>query len=412
MVNMPKKHKLLECSSKLKSLMNGYFSQLALEKRQQPQKIAWCSSVGPVELLRSMGFLVYFPENHGAMIGFSQKAIEWIPKANALGYSPDICSYLTSDIGAYISNVSMVKQAYGTDIPAPDVIVYNTNQCREIQNWFSFYAHQFDCPILGICSNLGMDSIEPHHVDSVTAQIEKMIPILESISGRTFQLKALSDTVALSRRTSVLWKQVLETSRSHPAPLSFFDASIHMAPAVLLRGTPEANDYYETLLSELGRRIENQTAAVDNESFRIYWEGMPIWSHFRFLSALFQSMNACIVASTYCNSWIFDSLDPEFPITSMAEAYLKLFITRSESYKEYYLTDMCQIFGIDGMVFHDARTCPANSNNRYGLPVRLREKTGLPFLVIEGDMNDMRYFSKDQTRIKVQAFMEILGAGK
>lgn len=412
MGNLPKKHKQLECSSKLKSLMTGYFNQLVMGKEQQSQKIAWCSSVGPVELLRSMGFLVYFPENHGAMIGFSQNANEWIPKANAMGYSPDICSYLTCDIGAYISQVSMVKQAYGIDIPAPDVIVYNTNQCREIQNWFSFYAHRFNCPLLGIYSNLGMDSIEQHHVDCVTAQIGKMIPVLESISGRTFQLKSLSDTVALSSTTSMLWKEILETCRNHPAPLSFFDASIHMAPAVLLRGTPEANDYYETLLSELCLRIEHQTAAVDNESFRIYWEGMPIWSHFRFLSSLFQSMNACVVASTYCNSWIFDSLDPEFPITSMAEAYLKLFITRSESYKEHYLTGMCQKFGIDGMVFHDARTCPANSNNRYGLPGRLKEKTAVPFLVIEGDMNDMRYFSKDQTRIKVQAFMEILGAAK
>jgi benzoyl-CoA reductase/2-hydroxyglutaryl-CoA dehydratase subunit BcrC/BadD/HgdB len=412
MGKMSEKHKQLESSSTLKALMTAYFNQLAGEKRRQSQKIAWCSSVGPVELLRAMGFLVYFPENHGAMLGFSQQANDYIPKSNALGYSPDICSYLTSDIGAYLSKASMVKQAYGIDIPVPDVIVYNTNQCREIQNWFSFYARQFDCPILGICSNLGMDSIEQSHVDSVTAQIQSMIPVLESISGRTFQFKALSDTVALSSTTSALWNQVLETSRNHPAPLSFFDASIHMAPAVLLRGTPEANDYYETLLSELHWRIENQTGAVDNESFRIYWEGMPIWSHFRFLSALFQSMNACVVASTYCNSWIFDALDPEFPITSMAEAYLKLFITRSESYKENYLTDMCRKFGIDGMVFHDARTCPANSNNRYGLPVRLREKTGLSFLVIEGDMNDMRYFSKDQTRIKVQAFMEILGAAK
>jgi len=44
-----------------------------------PREVAWCTSVGPRELLRSFGYEVYFPENHGAMIGAMRGASRYIP---------------------------------------------------------------------------------------------------------------------------------------------------------------------------------------------------------------------------------------------------------------------------------------------------------------------------------------------
>ena len=82
--------------------MADHFYELDEAARTGFPKIAWCTSVGPAELLRGMGFLVYYPENHSAMLGATRMATELIPYANAIGYSPEICSYLTSDIGAYL----------------------------------------------------------------------------------------------------------------------------------------------------------------------------------------------------------------------------------------------------------------------------------------------------------------------
>ena len=109
-------------------------------------KVAWCTSVGPAELLRAMGFAVYFPENHGAMLGSTRMAPELIPAANARGYSPDICSYLTSDIGAFLAGVSPMTKVDDRikGVPRPDVLVFNTNQCRDVQDWFSWYGRHFD----------------------------------------------------------------------------------------------------------------------------------------------------------------------------------------------------------------------------------------------------------------------------
>ena len=57
----------------LRKLMKDYF--LGFE---QARKIAWCTSVGPAELLRSFGFEVYFPENHGALMGATRQAGDYI----------------------------------------------------------------------------------------------------------------------------------------------------------------------------------------------------------------------------------------------------------------------------------------------------------------------------------------------
>ena len=62
----------------------------------------------------------------------------------------------------------------------------------------------------------------------------------------------------------------------------------------------------------------------------------------------------------------------------------------------------------DGIVFHDSRTCPNNSNSRYGLPQRLRQALGIPVLVLDGDLNDLRCFSDEQARTNIEGFVEQL----
>jgi len=78
--------KEIAATKTLKKIMANHFYELDEAARTGSKKVAWCTSVGPAELLRGMGFLVYFPENHGAMLGATRMATELIPYANAIGY--------------------------------------------------------------------------------------------------------------------------------------------------------------------------------------------------------------------------------------------------------------------------------------------------------------------------------------
>lgn len=404
--------KKIQATGMMRKIMADYFYELDKASKEGSPKIAWCTSVGPAELLLSLGFLVHYPENHGAMLGATRTANDYIPVANAIGYSPDICSYLTSDVGAFIKKETPLSRAYeGIEgVPKPDVLVYNTNQCRDVQDWFSWYSRELNVPALGISTYRNIGKIENYNLESIVQQMKDMIPSLEEISGQKFDIDKLRHFLSLSYDCTQLWKKILETNTAKPAPMSFFDGTIHMGPAVVLRGSPQAVEYYKVLLKELEERIANKEGAVEGEKFRLYWEGMPIWGKLRDLAEFFIGFKTAVIASTYCNSWIFESFDPEDPFMSMARAYTEIFIVRDENFKEKYIEKMVREYKLDGLLFHDAKTCPANSNNRYGMPERLEKKLNIPALTINGDLNDMRCYSEEQAKTNIEAFIEQLEA--
>ncbi len=402
--------KKIQATGHMRKIMADYFYEMDHAAKDGSPKIAWCTSVGPAELLLSLGFLVYYPENHGAMLGSTRQAMDYIPVANSVGYSPDICSYLTSDVGAFIKGETPLSRVYeGIEgVPHPDVLVYNTNQCRDVQDWFSWYSRELNVPAMGISTFRNIGTITEDHLRNIEKQIKGLIPELEEISGNTFDIDKFRHVLSLSYDCTLLWKKVLETNMAKPAPISFFDETIHMGPAVVLRGTETAVEYYKVLLKELEERVANKDGAVEDEKFRIYWEGMPIWGKLRSLAEFFIELKTAVIASTYCNSWIFDSFDPKDPFMSMARAYTEIFIVRDETFKEKYVEDMVQKYDIDGILFHDAKTCPANSNNRYGMPQRLEKRLDVPTLTINGDLNDLRCYSEEQAKTNIEAFIEQL----
>lgn len=402
----------LASGARLKEVMGAHFAGVDRAARERSAPVAWCTSVGPVELLRALGYQVFFPENHGALLGATRMANEVMGRAHALGYSPDICSYLTSDIGSYLQGKTPLQRHGLSGAPRADLLLYSTNQCREVRDWFEFYGREWNVPVVGVTSFRDVGEVEPHHVDAIVRQLEGLVPTLESVAGRRLEGPRLEEAVALSRTSSDLWKSCLRAGAARPAALTFFDGTIHMGPAVVLRGTQEACDYYRLLEAELQARVRAGTGALPRERFRIYWDGMPVWGRLRDLGALFAKLETSVVASTYCNSWVFDALDPSDPLRSMAQASLELFIARAEGPKHRYLESMVREFSVDGVLFHDSRTCPNNSNARFGLPQRLRRATGTPVLVIDGDLNDLRCFSDEQAHTNIEGFVEQLeGAG-
>lgn len=404
--------KKIEATKACRKLMADHFYEMDEAVKTGSKKIAWCTSVGPAELLRGMGFLVYYPENHGAMLGSTRMSTDLIPYTNAIGYSPDICSYLTCDIGSYLQKKTPLTMAYNIEsVPKPDVLVFNTNQCRDVQDWFAWYSRELNVPLIGVHTHRDIGGIRDYVVKDIANQIKDLVPELEAVSGEKFDMDRFKEAVGYSRRTSELWRACLESAAAIPSPWTFFDGTILMGPAVVARGTKEGVEYYELLLPELQERVKNGVAAVEGERHRLYWEGMPIWGKLRALSEQFASLKTCVVASTYCNSWIFDQLDPDKPFESMAVAYTELFIVRDEPYKEQYITDCYNTFKFDGIVFHDAKTCPNNSNNRYGMPERLGKKLGIPVLTINGDLCDLRCYSEEQAKTNIEAFIEQLEEG-
>ncbi|MBI5864041.1 MAG: 2-hydroxyacyl-CoA dehydratase [Planctomycetes bacterium] len=389
--------------------MRDYFLDLDAAARDPQRRVAWCTSVGPCEILAAFGFATYFPENHGALLGAKKVSHQYIPLAVSAGYCAESCSYMNSDIGAAIGGYSPLQEAYGiAGPPKPDLLAYNTNQCREVQDWFEFFGRRHNAPVFGICPPRQLGEVTPAHVAFVRGELERLIHQIEGRFGLSLDRRRLEEVVALSSRASTLWREALETARARPAPIVFWDGLIQMAPVILMRGSRLAVEYYETLLAEMKQRVHDGIGAVPGEQYRIYWEGMPVWPRVRDLSEKCLELRAAVVASTYCNSWAFEEYAGGDPLEWMARTSTEIFINRAESFKEPFLLDMFERFAIDGAVFHNARTCPNNTNSRFGLAQRLREQHNAAVLVIDGDLSDQRFFSTAQTMTNLEAFIEQL----
>jgi benzoyl-CoA reductase/2-hydroxyglutaryl-CoA dehydratase subunit BcrC/BadD/HgdB len=64
----------------------------------------------------------------------------------------------------------------------------------------------------------------------------------------------------------------------------------------------------------------------------------------------------------------------------------------------------------DGLVMHSNRSCKPYSLGQYDIQRIVRERAGVPVLVMEADMCDSRNFSESQIQTRIEAFMELVRA--
>ncbi len=397
----------LESTRRLKELMHEYYLDLAAASEDSTRLVAAVSGLGPVELLRAMDIVPYFPENHAALIAASRRAGPYIARATADGFSQFVSSAMRTDIGALLTGTTPLTDAHGiAGVPRPDIVTYSTNTGHELVRWFEFYGSHYGVPVMGVHPPPALDVLEQIDVDAAVHQLLRLQRRLEEASGRSLDMDRLGEVVGYSAQAAELWGDILALARHTPAPITFFDTLIHVAPMILLRGTADAVDYYRQLKTEIEDRVVQGVSAVPNESHRLYWDGPPIWCALRPLARLFEEAGAAIVASTFCSEFALNGLDPVDPLESMARAYTGIFDNRSEDYRAAYLAQQFEQYSVDAAVYHDCRTTPETSHVRYGPLSRTEHLAQVPGLVIEADSHDLRLFSTERLQEQFSDFLE------
>jgi len=402
---MPSGRVPLESAPKLKEIIHGYYRELGDAGRNR--NVAWCSTFGPVEIVRALGYTPYFPENHAALIGASRLTAKYISLALADGFSPFASSEMASDVGAMLAGETPLVGVHGLDgVPRPEVLVYNTNVGAYTARWFEYYSNRLGVPLLGLHPPAALDEVEKIEVDTSVQQTLRLVERLEKISGRSLDHDRLAEVVDRSSRASKLWNEILDLAGHTPSPITYFDTLIHVAPMLLMRGTEQAIRYYEILLAEVKHRIAEKIAAVPGERHRFYWEGVPIWCAVRPLASIFLEEGIAVVGSWYAQIYALEGLHRHNPIETMAAAYTSIYPNRSREYKVRYLARQFERYAVDAAIFHDARTAPEHSAVRSGVHIRLRRDTGVPPVVIEADTHDLRLVADDHIRGQLRELRE------
>ncbi len=388
----------------MRDLMTTYYLD-ALSAGRNNKQVAWITSGGPVEPLVAMDIIPVYPENHGAMIGSAKMGEDLCAKAENMGYSSDLCSYARADIAC-----SVVKGGPIGGLPRPDMLICCNNICGTVLKWYEIQARFYNVPLFILDTPICHTTYSPEIARYVRAQVDEYIIFLETVAKKKLDHDKMTEVGKLSLEGQLLWQKVLNTTAHKPSPMSAFDAFFFLALIVTLRGTRIAVDFYKELIEEMEQRITDGISSVPNETYRLLWDNLPVWYQLKWLSSRFSDHQACLVADTYTSAWCgaIKYIDENNFLDSIAEAYTRIYLNIGVDRMADEVLDMIRFYDVDGFVMHSNRSCKPYSFGQMDIMKIVREKTGIPVLMIEADMVDPRSFSQSQVETRIDAFMEII----
>jgi len=402
--DLEREKRKIKCVKQMKEIMTEYYIE-AKTASQTGKKVAWITSGGPVEPLIAMDIIPVYPENHGAMIGAAKMGVDLCEKAEAMGYSRDLCSYARADIACAPINGGPIG-----GLPRPDMLVCCNNICGTVLKWYEVQARYYDVPLFILDTPFCHTEFSVEAKKYVRAQLTEYIEFLEKACGKKADRDRLVEVGRLAMEGQRLWQAVRDTTTHRPSPMSAFDAFFHLALIVTLRGTRVTIDYYTALLKEMKERVGAGIGAVPDEQYRLLWDNLPVWYRTRWLSEKFAAHGACLVADTYTSAWCgsLKYLKEDDFLGSMAEGYSRIYLNIGVDEMAENVMQMIDKYGVDGLVMHSNRSCKPYSLGQYDIQKIIQQKRGIPTLLIEADMVDERSFSESQIETRIDAFMEVL----
>jgi len=393
----------LKSTMRLKEIMTRHYFLARYATGVYP--VAWVTSGAPVELLRALGYYTIYPENHGAFCGVSGMGVELCKEAELHGFSQDICSYARVDLGYFFSG----KTPTGY-LPKPDLLFASNNICQTVLYWYKALAYYLKIPFILFDTPYNYSHINKIDIDYMVTQAKDMIPTLERVARKEFNEDIFKKVLELAKKTSLTWGKVLATMKHQPAPMTIFDAFVHLAPVVSLRGLSVSLDYYRLLLKELNERVKYGIGAIVNEQKRLMWDNIAIWFKTRIFSKLFAEYGMNFVAATYTNAWAetIHYLDSNDIWNSLAKAYSLIILNNNLKCRLALMEKMIKEYNVDGLVIHSARSCKPYSVGQYDIHRILMERLSVSSVLIEADIVDSRHCNNEHIKTRLETFFEVM----
>jgi benzoyl-CoA reductase/2-hydroxyglutaryl-CoA dehydratase subunit BcrC/BadD/HgdB len=180
-----------------------------------------------------------------------------------------------------------------------------------------------------------------------------------------------------------------------------------MAPVVTMRGAGHTVDFYQALYDEVRERVSQGIGAIRNERIRLLWDNIPPWfSIFKFFNGL-AKRGVVFPADTYTHAWT-GSLEGKDLFESAASIYSNVYLNKGLQAKVDKMVDLIKNYDLDGFIMFSVRSCKRYSLGQLVSKELVTQETGVPGVVIEGDMVDSRLFNEAQIQTRIDGLLEML----
>lgn len=410
----------LKAWNECKTLTAQYYTKMATAKKDG-KKLAWVGAGIPSDLLRAFDVVPIFGEPFGAMCTWSNLSDQLQEEVENRGYGRSFCAYCRSFLGAYFKN----KSPFGT-LPEADFLAGSKGACNDHLALYVEFHHLTGKPLFILDEPIAPGEVKEYHLEYVERNFEKFIDFMEWVTGKKINEEEFCKTIILARKNRVLWDKVLSFCKNKPAPLNFKSQLTLMMPAIVLKGTQAAIDFYEHLIEELEERTSKGISAKEDEKYRLMWDNIPMWFHMPLFNDL-ENRGVVIVISPYTAMWGADMpksyradeksekllqwKDPtnlKEAIREMAKNYLESYLGIELPTHFNYYHKLIKEYSIDGVIFHSNRGCKNISLGRMEVQRWIDEHTDVPTIIIEGNSGDRMDYSEGPVRTRLEAFLELL----
>lgn len=402
-----------------KRMIADHFARLGRAKDTGEKNVYTYVPGNLTELVRIFGALPVLPEINALQSAMRGRSKDFIAAAERDGHSEDVCAYVKSDLGMQsLGNVGPTDDV----LPKPDMLLLSYTGCFTFLKWFELLKERFKCPTVFLHVPYQGDgvittSMRRYVVDQLKS---KVIPMLEEVTGVSYDEDRLRAMLTLSARAEDDLVKVLQSARHRPSPIdAWFGGVYYIGPIfTAFRGTQDAVDYYRELREEVEERMAQGKGPVTpdgdltEERFRLVVEGPPNWSAFRPMWKMFSDEGAVSVASTYTKvGGVYDfgfRHDPSRPLESLADYCMGCYTNLNLPSRIDMIARYVEDYDADGFLVHSVKSCKSFSAGQLMILREVEKKTGRPGGFVESDLVDPRYFSAANVKNRLESYLQMI----
>ncbi|MEW6616615.1 MAG: 2-hydroxyacyl-CoA dehydratase family protein [Thermodesulfobacteriota bacterium] len=300
-------------------------------------------------------------------------------------------------------------------IPKPDLMVSSGWYCDQPAEADQLLAELYDIPTVymdGILDSQwgGWPDISERLIRYAGGQMEKVFKKIEDVTGSTFTEDVRKAGVRDNAKFYYNYNTLVEmVGKSDPQAISQADVNLgYWISNTPIRMRDEAIDAITTLIGETKERIDRGEGVVEKGAPRIYF-GLRMAVDAAILKMV-ESLG--LAMSVVFVDWLTPLERTKAKSTEYSQKIIEGFFKRGCLYSAQgqidYITEYCKEWKVDGAIL-----CYPYSCRPYTIPPlmnkkALKERLGIPVLVLEGDAYDTRNYSAGQLRTRVETFAELL----
>ena len=378
-------------------MFGAQLASIMLKSFDEDAKVVWTTHYSfPMELLAAFDVAPFdFEVACNLPPGLDPSGCVGImAEAEAKGYSIDLCSFHRLALGCYFLDY----------LPEADLLLTTSHFCDGKTKTNQIFAQYYDkeAIMLDVPNEVSKESVA-----YVSGQLQTIAHKLEEVSGHRMDLDRLQERIKSSNRARAVYGRLAEIGKVKPFPWDGSRVCLLSIIGNMFSGMPFQEQLYQKIIDECQQRMaEGKTLP---EEFRMLWlawfPSLPTN-----INEILRANKVSIVMAELARVY-WDEIDENHPFEGMALRCLKNPYVGPVEQRLNGVLQLVDEYAVDGVIHFSSTAC-RHANASFRLIEDALAKRNIPFLVLDGDMSDMRAYSAEKTRSFLETFIEVMAVRK